>query len=48
MANSLMDATQPRWANGMAGSAGTSWYGSAGLVSVASSYTFKQTEVHLM
>ncbi len=32
MANSSWMATQPRWANGMAGSAGTSWYGSAGLV----------------
>lgn len=32
MANSDWQATQPRWIVGMAGSAGTSWYGSAGIV----------------
>lgn len=32
MANSDWMATQPRWIEGMAGSNGTSWYGSAGVV----------------
>ena len=32
MANADWQATQPRWIKGMAGSAGTSWYGSAGIV----------------
>lgn len=32
MANADWQATQPRWIKGMAGSAGISWYGSAGLV----------------
>ena len=32
MANSDWQATQPRWIVGMAGSAGTAWYGGAGIV----------------
>ena len=32
MANANWQATQPRWIEGMAGSAGTSWWGSAGIV----------------